>query len=122
MAMPRWDGGTSLTTSPSIFSSPGDVLQPGDLPEQRRLPAAGRADEDDELARLDVEVDAVKDVQAAIGLLDLPEREICHGLLPKVLLFLCRFLGAVRLAARTRLRNLVVNHTALRSSGKPVTA
>ena len=40
----------------------GDLLEAGDRAQQRRLAAAGRADEDDELARLDVEIDAVQDV------------------------------------------------------------
>ena len=63
----------------------GDLLEPGDGPQQRRLSAARRADEDDELARFDVEVDAVQNVQIAVGLLDLPEGEIGHVFLPKFL-------------------------------------
>ena len=87
MAMPRFDGGTSLTTSPSIFSSPrGDLLQPGDHAQQRRLAAARRTDEDDEFARFDVEVDAVENVEAAVGFLDCLEREIGHDFLPVILL------------------------------------
>ena len=38
----------------------GDVLEPGDQAQQRGLAAAGRPDEDDELAVGDVEVDAVR--------------------------------------------------------------
>jgi hypothetical protein len=75
MAMPRLDGGMSLTFSPAISErAGGDLLEPGDRAQQRRLPAARRADEDDELARFDVEVDAVENVQIAVGLLDVPER------------------------------------------------
>ncbi len=74
MAMPRFDGGTSLTTSPSIVErAVGDVLEPGDQAQQGRLAAARRADEDDELARLDVEVDALDDVDGAERLLDVGE-------------------------------------------------
>ena len=36
------------------------LLQPGDHPQERRLPAAGRADEDHELAVLDVERDRIE--------------------------------------------------------------
>jgi hypothetical protein len=66
MAMPRFDGGTSFTTSPAID------LAGGDPPARRwsaagRLAAARRADEDDELARLYVEVDAMENVQIAVG-------------------------------------------------------
>ena len=41
---------------------PVTFLKPGDHPQQRGLAAAGRADEDDELAILDLEVDAADDV------------------------------------------------------------
>jgi hypothetical protein len=42
----------------------GDVLEPRDHPQERRLPAARRADEDDELAVGDVDVDALDDSTA----------------------------------------------------------
>ena len=45
----------------------GDVLEAGDQPQQRRLAAARRADEDHELARLDLEVDALDHVDRAVG-------------------------------------------------------
>ena len=62
---------TSLTGSPSMIDLAGrDRLQPGDHPEQRGLAAAGRADEDDELAVLDVKVDAVDDLDGAEALDD----------------------------------------------------
>ena len=48
----------------------GLLLEPGDDAQQRRLAAAGRADEDDELAVGDIEVDALEDVDLAEGLLD----------------------------------------------------
>ena len=43
----------------------GHVLEPGDEAQKRRLAAARRADEDHELAVLDVEVDAVDDADRA---------------------------------------------------------
>ena len=46
----------------------GDVLQPGDHAQQRRFAAARRADQDDELAVGDVDVDAMDDLRRAIGL------------------------------------------------------
>ena len=69
--MSRARGGSSLTTVPPMAISPaGDVLQPGDHAQQRALAAAGRPDEHHELARLDVEVDAVDDLVGAVGLDD----------------------------------------------------
>jgi hypothetical protein len=47
-----------------------DVLQPGDQPQQRGLAAARRPDEDDELAALDRQVDALDGAQVAEVLLD----------------------------------------------------
>ncbi|MEY9720367.1 hypothetical protein ABIA22_002857 [Sinorhizobium fredii] len=62
----------------------GDLLQPGDHPEQRRLPAAGRPDEDDELALLDVEIDAVNDIDRPVGLADVFKQQTGHCTLPSV--------------------------------------
>jgi hypothetical protein len=42
-----------------------DVFQPGDQPQQRGFAAARRADEDDELALLDRQVNALDDAQFA---------------------------------------------------------
>ena len=50
----------------------GDVLEPGDQAQQRGLAAAGRADEDDELAVLDLEVDVLDDVDRPEGFADVP--------------------------------------------------
>jgi hypothetical protein len=56
-----------------------DVLQAGDHPQRRRLAAAGRADEDDELAVGDLEVQVDDRARAVgIGLLDVRERDGCH--------------------------------------------
>ena len=74
MAMPRLAGGTLLTLSPSIMHvAGGRILQPGDDAQQRRLAAAGRADEDDELAILDLEVDALQHLDPAEGFADVLE-------------------------------------------------
>ena len=43
----------------------GDILEPGDHAQQGRLAAARRADEDDELAFRDLEVDALDDFEVA---------------------------------------------------------
>ena len=57
-----------------------DVLEAGDHPEQRRLAAARRADQDQELAVLDVDRDAVDHSRIVEGLVDLADRYRCHGL------------------------------------------
>ena len=58
MASLRLAGASSVTSRPSMLIVPrGRVLEAGDQPQQRGLAAARRADEDDELAVLDVEVD-----------------------------------------------------------------
>ena len=46
------------------ISPAGDVLEPGDHAQQRGLAAAGRADQHDELAVGDLDVDAVDDLVA----------------------------------------------------------
>ena len=71
----------SLTTLPSIAMVPAVISsRPAQHPQQRRLAAARRADEHHELAVLDVEADAVDDLGAAEGLLDVLERYRCHCL------------------------------------------
>jgi hypothetical protein len=58
----------SLARTPSIKRSPALIfLQPGDHAQQCGLATAGRADEDDEFAVLDVEVDPLDDLDIAIG-------------------------------------------------------
>ena len=79
MARPRLAAGTSLTAlAVDEDLAAGDLLEPGDHPQQRGLSAAGRADEDDELAVLDVEVDAVDDLDRAEALDDAAELEARH--------------------------------------------
>ena len=83
MAMPRIEGGMSLTTCPSIVSvPPADAFETGDGPQERRLPAARRADEHDKLAGADVEIDAMQDLEAPVGLPQIPQNQIGHVLLP----------------------------------------
>src|SRR3546814_18947652 len=70
----------------TLFRSPadgdltlGDALQPRDHPQQGRLATAGRADEDDELARQDLDVDTVDDRRFAEPLLDATYLDRCHS-------------------------------------------
>ena len=63
MAMPRLAGGTFATSLPSMMIEP-DVAssRPGDDAQQRRFSAAGRSDENDEFAVLDLEIDALQHI------------------------------------------------------------
>ena len=55
-----------MTSAPSIdHAARGRILQPGDDPQQRRLAAARRADEDDEFAVHHFEVDALQHLDLA---------------------------------------------------------
>ena len=56
----------------------GSLLEPGDHSEERGLAAAGRADEDGELAAVDFHRDAVDDLGGPEGLLDLAELHSRH--------------------------------------------
>ena len=77
MASPRSAGGTSLTRcAVDQEIARGDLLEPGDHPQQGGLAAAGRTDEDAELAVLDLEVDALDDLDVAVALADVLE---CDG-------------------------------------------
>ncbi len=58
------------------------LLEPGDHPQQGRLAAAGRADEDHELAVLDLEVDAVDHLGVAEALDDPMQPQLSHHALP----------------------------------------
>ena len=66
MARPRSAAGTVVDhlAVDGKFAA-GRLFEPGDHPQQRRLAAAGRADEDDELAVGDLQIDAVEDVDRA---------------------------------------------------------
>src|SRR5262249_30942474 len=57
-----------------------DLFEPGDHPQRGRLPAAGRADEDNELAVLHAEIEIGDGVRAvAVDLVHLVERDAGHG-------------------------------------------
>ena len=72
MAIPRFDGGTSLTTSPPILSVPLVISSsPAIRRKQGRLAAARRPDEHDKLALLDIEIDPLDDVDCAERLLEI---------------------------------------------------
>ena len=60
----------------------GDVLQPGDHAQQRALAAARGADEDDELAVGDFEVDAMHDLDLAERLFHAAKAEARHVFVP----------------------------------------
>ena len=91
MAMPRCDGGTSLTCAVGdVHLAAGDFLKAGDHPQQRRLSAAGRTDKHDELALLDIQIDAMDDIHRAVGLADILQLQPCHVILPFILSFLAQ--------------------------------
>ena len=59
--------------------TPVDVLQPGDQPQQRGLAAARRPDKDNELARLDGQVDAFDGAVLAKKFFDALKLKVSHG-------------------------------------------
>ncbi len=74
MAMPRLSGGTSLMRLPLRMQvARRDGFEAGDHAQQRGLAAAGRADEDGELAVLDGDVDALDDLDRAKEFADVLE-------------------------------------------------
>ena len=60
----------------------GDRFEPRDHAQKGRLAAARGADDHDEFAVLDVERDAVDDLDVAVALLDVLERNACHFIFP----------------------------------------
>ena len=67
MAMSRSRGGVVVDDAAVDGDlAAGHRLEPGDHPQDRALAAAGRADEHDELAVADLEVDAVHDLELAV--------------------------------------------------------
>ena len=58
----------------------GDAFKPADHAQQGRLSAAGRADEDDELAGGDVQVDALDDVDRPEALAHAVQANVAHPL------------------------------------------
>ena len=59
--------------------APGNAFEPGDHVQKRGLAAAGRTDEDQELAFLDGDVDPMQDFDRAVGFGDLRYVEKAHG-------------------------------------------
>ena len=55
-----------------------DRLEPRHHPQQRRLAAAGRADDDDELAVGDLDVDAVNHFEVGVALPDVAQLDFGH--------------------------------------------
>ena len=56
----------------------GDALEPRDHAQERRLAAAGGADEDHELLVVHVEIDALDDLGGAVGLARAAQRQFSH--------------------------------------------
>ncbi len=61
----------------------GDRFQPGDHPQQGRLSAAGRTDEDDELPIRDIGGDTVDDFDGPVGLAHVDDVHRCHSTTPR---------------------------------------
>ena len=62
----------------------GDFLQPRDHPQRRRLAAARRADQHDELVVRDVQIDRTDGFDVAVLLHDLTQRDFSHAAQPLV--------------------------------------
>ena len=76
-ALRRADLGDVLAVDENLAR--GHVLEAGDEPQEGRLAAAGGADEDDELAVLDVEIDAVDDADGAERLANRLQLDAAHS-------------------------------------------
>ena len=78
MAMSRFEGCSPATSLPAILiSPPRDRLQAGDGVQERGLAAAGRTDQHEEAALLDLQRDVLEDARRAEGffeVLDLQKR------------------------------------------------
>ena len=100
--MSRSFGGTRLTTRAADRDlALGDLLEPGDHPQQRRLAAAGRADQHAELAVGDRDVDAADHVRRAEVLLHRPNVDGRHRLrLPRIVSLTLATVTGARVPAR----------------------
>ena len=61
----------------------GDILEAGHHAQQRRFAAAGRADQRDELAVLDVDIDAVQDLGVTEGFAQILDDDAGHADAPR---------------------------------------
>ena len=59
------------------------LLKPGDQPEERRLPAPGGADDREELALTDLEVERGERLDVAVALCETLETETAQGVSPR---------------------------------------
>ena len=83
MARPRSAGGTSLTRSPSIEMSPEVISSsPAIIRSRVDLPQPEGPTKTHELAILDCQVDALDDLDVAIGLVELVQRDGRHARVP----------------------------------------
>ena len=57
----------------------GNVLEAGDHAQQGRFAAAGRSDQGDEFAVLDVDIDAVQDFGVPVGFAQIPDDDTGHA-------------------------------------------
>ena len=81
--MLRFEGWTPFITSsldPDLAA--GDLLQPRDHVQERRFATARRADQHQELALLDRDVDRMEDLDWAIGFGGVVDVEKTHGPYP----------------------------------------
>ena len=86
MAMPRSAAATAFIGLPPIRQlAGGDLLQPGDHAQQGGLAAAGRADEDHQLAILDGQRDVADGFDLAEGFGDVLEFDRCQFFNPSSL-------------------------------------
>ncbi len=77
--MSRSLGSRLFTTRVADRDFPGgDLLEAGDHAQQRRLAAAGRPDDDDELAVGDLDIDAEDHFERAVALADVAEADVGH--------------------------------------------
>ena len=76
--MPRFDGGTSLTVSPAIWSVP-EVMSSSPAIARRSVDFP---QPDGPTKTMNSPVDAVQDLDVAVGFADVPEGKFGHGFLP----------------------------------------
>ncbi len=79
MPMPRSLGSSQVTFLPLMKIWPSVIVeQTGDAVEQRRLAAAGGAEQDEELALLDLEIEVLQHLDGAEVQARVADRNACH--------------------------------------------